>query len=86
MTELRRAYPGMTAAQSKGWEDFFGTLRSMRASLSVSGLEVRGDAADARITGAYDFVSTGGKATKQPVNFQASFKRENGAWKLTAVR
>jgi hypothetical protein len=84
--ELRRAYPAMTAAQSKGWGDFFATLRSMRASLSVSGLDLRGDAADARISGAYDFVSTDGKATRQPVSFQASFRRENGIWKLVSVR
>ena len=30
ISEMKRAYPTMTAAQSKNWEDFFGTLRSMR--------------------------------------------------------
>jgi serine/threonine-protein kinase len=86
IAELKRAYPAMTAAQSKNWEDFFGTLRSMNASLTVNALDVKGDAADARISGSYDFVSTSGKATRQPANFQASFRRENGVWRLVAVR
>ena len=86
LSELRRAYPGMTTVQARGWEDFFKTLRSITASLSASGLDVRGDAADARITGAYDYVTTGGKAQRQPVNFQASFRREGGSWRLIAVR
>jgi stress response protein SCP2 len=58
----------------------------MRASLAVSNLEVRGDAADARIIGAYDYVSKSGAASRQPASFLASFRRENGSWKLTAVR
>ena len=61
-------------------------LRSMRASLAVSNLEVHGDAADARITGAYDYVSKSGSSSRQPASFLASFKRENGIWKLNAVR
>jgi serine/threonine-protein kinase len=86
IAEMKRAYPTMTAAQAKNWEDFFGTLRSMRASLSVNSLDVRGDAAEARITGAYDYVSKSGAASRQPASFLASFKRENGSWKLIAVR
>jgi serine/threonine-protein kinase len=86
IAELKRAYPGMTATQSKGWEDFLRTLRSIHATLAVSGLTVNGDAADARITGSYDYISNSGQATKQAANFQASFKRENGVWKLAAVR
>lgn len=86
VAELRRAYPGMTTAQSKGWEDFFKSLRSISATLSMDGLDVRGDAADARVTGAYDYVTTAGKSTRQPVSFQAAFRREGGAWRLIAVR
>lgn len=86
LAELRRAYPGMTQAQAKAWEDFFGTLRAMHATLTMSGLEIRGDVADAHVTGTYDFVSSSGKATKQPANFQVSFKRENGTWKLAVIR
>jgi eukaryotic-like serine/threonine-protein kinase len=86
LAELRRAYPGMTSAQSKGWEDFFNTLRSIHATLTGSGLDVRGDAADTRVSGTYDYVTTAGKSMRQQVSFQASFRREGGAWRLIAVR
>jgi hypothetical protein len=58
----------------------------MRASLAVSNLEVHGDAADAKITGVYDYVSKSGASSRQPASFLASFKRENGSWKISAVR
>src|SRR5262245_7833740 len=86
LIELRRAYPGMTSAQSKGWEDFFKTLRSIHATLTASGLDVRGDAADARVSATYDYVTTAGKSMRDQVSFQASFRREGGAWRLIAVR
>src|SRR5262245_56350658 len=86
LAELRRAYPGMTSAQSKGWEDFFKTLRSIHATLTASGLDVRGDAADARVSATYDYVTTAGKSMRGQDSLQASFRREGGAWRLIAVR
>src|SRR5262249_386034 len=56
VAEVRRAYPGATQAQLKGFDEFFKTLRSMRVSFSVGSLDVQGDAADARLSGAYDYV------------------------------
>ncbi|HEY9225056.1 MAG TPA: hypothetical protein VIP11_00320, partial [Gemmatimonadaceae bacterium] len=86
VAEVRRAYPGMTAAQGKGWEDFFKSLRSISATLSMDGLDVRGDAAEARVTGAYDYVNTAGKNSRQSVSFRAAFRKEGGAWRLVNVR
>ena len=83
---VRRAYPGMTPSQAKGWEQFFATLRSLRVSLAVNGLDVTGTSADARIVGTYDYVTDAGKSVQQPVSFQASFRRESGVWQLSAVR
>src|SRR5262245_6357038 len=85
LAEVRRAYPGMTSAQSKGWEDFFKTLRSIHATLTASGLDVRGDAADARVSATYDYVTTAGKSMRGQDSLQASFRREVGAWRLVAV-
>jgi len=82
---VRHAYPGLTASQAKGWEQFFSTLRSLRVSLVVNGLDVNGSSADAKVVGQYDYVTDAGKAAQQPVSFQASFRRENGVWQLTAV-
>ena len=86
MAELRRAYPGMTSAQAKNWEVFFNSLRSIRASLSVGGLDVRGESADARISGVYDYVTGAGKTVRQPVTFPVSFRKEGGAWRLVSIR
>jgi hypothetical protein len=82
---VRHAYPGLTASQAQGWQQFFSTLRSLRVSLVVNGLDVSGSSADAKVVGTYDYVTDAGKTAQQPVSFQASFRRENGVWQLTAV-
>ncbi|MDQ2665540.1 MAG: serine/threonine protein kinase [Gemmatimonadota bacterium] len=82
---VRRAYPGITGAQANGWEQFFATLRSFKASFVMSGLAVNGTSADARLTGSYDYVTDGGKAAQQPVSFQAAFRRDGLAWQLVSV-
>ena len=84
--EVRRAYPGATQAQLDGFGGFFKTLRTIRAHYSVGSLDIRGDAADAKLTGTYDYVTTAGKSEQQSVNVQASFRHDGGVWKLTSVR
>jgi hypothetical protein len=86
IAEVRRAYPGATQAQLKGFDDFFKTLRSIRASFSVGSLDVQGDGAEARLSGTYDYVTNAGKSDRQSVSFQASFRRDAAGWKLTSVR
>ena len=82
---VRRAYPGITPAQAKGWEQFFGSLRTLRVTLGVSGLDVSGSTAEAKLVGMYDYVTDGGKATQQAVAFQAAFVREGSTWQLVSV-
>ena len=82
---VRRAYPGITPAQAKGWEQFFPTLRSLRVTISISGLDVNGSNADAKLVGAYDYVTDRRQTEHQPVSFQASFRREGTAWQLVSV-
>jgi eukaryotic-like serine/threonine-protein kinase len=86
VAEVRRAYPGATQAQLKGFDDFFKTLRSLRASFSVGSLDVQGDGAEARLSGTYDYLTNAGKSDRQSVSFQASFRRDAAGWKLTSVR
>jgi len=83
---VRRAYPGVTPTQVKGWEQFFATIRTLHVNLAISGLEVDRNNADAKLSGTYDYVSEGGKATQQSVVFQASFRRDGAAWQLVSVR
>ena len=82
---VRRAYPTITSAQAKGWEQFFSTLRSLRVNLAINGLEVTGATADAKLVGVYDYITDAGKAAQQPVSFQASFRREGSTWQLVSV-
>jgi hypothetical protein len=85
LSAVRRAYPGITSAQSKGWEQFFPTLRSLRVTISINDLEVNGSSADAKLVGAYDYVTSSGKNEHQPVAFQASFRRDATGWSLISV-
>ena len=87
LAAVRRAYPGISAAQLRGFEQFFDAARSIRATFVVSRVEVANQLAEATVTGAYDYVSDG-KSQHQPVNFQATLRRDSsgGGWQLVSVR
>jgi serine/threonine-protein kinase len=86
VNEVKRAYPGATSEQLKGFDQFFGTIRSLRATFTVASLDVSGSSAEAHLTGAYDYVTSSGETKRQPLNFQATFRRDAGTWKLMSVR
>jgi eukaryotic-like serine/threonine-protein kinase len=83
---IRAVYPAVTAAQQRGFQDFFGSVRSLHADLAADSIDTSGDAAEAKISGAYTFTTASGRNERQPVSFRATLKRENGTWKLAAVR
>jgi ketosteroid isomerase-like protein len=85
IAEVRRANPGLTDTQQKGFEDFFQSVKSLRANFSVASLDVSGTTAEAHVTGAYEY-SSGSKVDRQPVTFVATLRLTGGAWKLTSVR
>ncbi len=86
--ELRRAYPGITAGQQSGWEQFFQSTQSIKATLSVTSLEVSGNTAEGAVAGSYDYVdASSGRTEHRPVAFKVTVKRgESGNWKLSSVR
>jgi eukaryotic-like serine/threonine-protein kinase len=86
INEVRRAYPGITAAQASGFEQFFASVRSLKAAFSLSSLDVNGATADGKLTGTYDYLTGNGKSERQAVSFQASFRRDGAGWKLASVR
>jgi hypothetical protein len=84
---IRRLYPGMTPSQQRGWEQFFQTVRDVKAQLSVSGLEVANGAAEAQMTGTYSYLNSSTRETEQrPVAFHVSLRREPAGWRITQVR
>ena len=84
---IRRVYPGLSPAQSKEWEDFFGAVNAIDVDLSVSDLAVSGDSADARLSGVYVFQNPGNRRTqREPVSFQARLRRMGGEWRIEVLR
>jgi len=84
---IRRVYPGLSPAQSKEWEDFFGAVSEIDVDLAVSDLAVSGDSADARLSGVYMFQNPGTRRTqREPVSFQARLRRMGGEWRIEVLR
>jgi hypothetical protein len=83
---VRRSYPGISSDQARGFEQFFQSARNINVTFRVSGLDVNGNSADARLVGTYQYTGSDGKAERQPVSFSASFRNEGGNWRLSAVR
>jgi len=86
LAAVRRANPGLTTVQQNGFEQFFRAVRSLKATFTVVSSEIQGNTAEARLTGAYDFVTTNGREVHQPLSFQATLRREGTSWRLVAVR
>ena len=84
--ELKRLYPGMSSAQESAFEDFFRSVRSLRAAFSVSNLQVDGTSAEARLSGTYDFVTPNGRNEHQPLTLQAVLRKEGSGWRFVSIR
>lgn len=84
---IKRVYPGMTGAQQHGWEQFFQTVRDVKAQLSVAQAEVANGTAEAQVTGSYTYLNNSTRTTERlPVSFHATLRREPGGWRISQVR
>jgi serine/threonine protein kinase len=87
LPDLRRIYPGMTAAQQLGWEQFFQLVRDVKAELAIGRLDVTEATAEAQVGGTYTYLNTSTQQTEhQPVAFHATLRREGGRWRLVQIR
>src|SRR5438874_3498814 len=85
--QVKRAYPGLTAAQQDSWQRFFDRVRNLKASLSVSGISVAGATADVLVSGTYEYDNAGtGRPEQRPVTFRATVTRDANGWRLTTIR
>jgi len=85
--QVRRAYPGLTAAQQQGWKDLFESVRALRARLTVTALTVAGDTADVTVGGAYEYENaTTGRTERRPASFRAILVADAAGWRLHLVR
>jgi serine/threonine-protein kinase len=84
---IKQVYPSVTSAQQRDWQQFFGTVQSVKVSLSVAQVDVNGATAEARITGSYRYQNTSTRRLEeQPVSFRASLQRDGASWRITAIR
>ena len=87
MAEIRRVYPGLTASQQQGWENFFRSVKNFKARLSVDRLTVSGNSADAGISAVYEYENTTtSQAERQSLHLQATFSRDAAGWRVSSIR
>ena len=84
---IRQVYPAMTAEQQRGWEQFFGMVRQVKAALSLAQLDVQENSAEAQVAGSYAYLNTSTHRTEQrPVSFHMTFRRDSSRWRIVQVR
>jgi serine/threonine-protein kinase len=87
LRDLRRTYPGMTAPQQRGWEQFFQLVRDVTAQLEIETLDVSDSTAEARVRGTYTYVNTSTqRSERQPVSFNAALQRKSERWSIVDIR
>jgi serine/threonine protein kinase len=85
--QVRRAYPGLTAAQQQSWKDFFASVRRLKAGLTVTAVHLAGLTAEAIVSGVYEYDNaTTGRAERRQVTFRAMLLADPGGWRLTTIR
>ena len=85
--QVRRAYPGLTSPQQQSWQDFFQSVRNLKAGLTVTAVRLSGLTAETIVSGVYEYDNaTTGRAERRPVTFRATLAVDSGGWRLTAIR
>ena len=84
--EVRRAYPGITSDQARGFQQFFQSARDINVTFRIANLDTSGSTADAQLVGTYEYVTSEGKTEKRPVSFSASLRNDGAGWRLNSVR
>ena len=85
VARLKRAYPGITAAQQDGLAAFYAAGGRLEPEWTFEDVMVTGDTATARIVGINRVTASRTRATQQPVNLRARLERQSGVWRLTSV-
>jgi hypothetical protein len=86
VSAIRRVYPGLTADQQRGFEQFFESARKIDVTFRVANVEGTPTSADVRVSGRYEYEGSAGRTERQPVSFAATLRKEGGGWRLVAVR
>src|SRR6266568_5048176 len=85
--QVRRAYPGLTSPQQQSWQDFFQSVRNLKAGLTVTAVRLSGLTAETVVSGVYEYDNaTTGRAERRPVTFRAILLVDSSGWRLTTIR
>jgi ketosteroid isomerase-like protein len=84
VTQLRSAYPGLTAEQERAWRDFYGSVTELAATFRVQDLQVSGDHATARVAATYDFRA--GRRQTQNLDLTMTLEHRLGGWRLSSIK
>lgn len=85
IARLRRAYPGISAAQQDGLAAFYAAGGSLQTHWTFEDVMMTGDTATARIVGTNGVTAARTRPTQQPVNLRVRLERQSGVWRLTSV-
>jgi hypothetical protein len=85
---IRQVYPGLTSEQERNWRQFFDAVNDVQATFAISSLTVRGDSAEAMLTGQYAYQNgTTGRAERQPATVSMRLARTAGdEWVVVGIR
>jgi serine/threonine protein kinase len=85
---IRQVYPGLSSQQERNWRQFFEAVNHVEATLAISSLTVRGDSADATLTGQYAYQNgTTGRAERQPATVNMRLARTaDDDWVVVGIR
>jgi len=86
VSAIRRVYPGLTADQQSGFEQFFESARKLNVTFRVTSVDGTATTAEAHVTGSYQYEGSSGRVERQPVSFVATLRRDGSAWRLVSLR
>jgi hypothetical protein len=83
---VRGVYPGLSAAQRQGFQQFFDATRSVDVTLAITRLSISDASADASVAGTYVYETSRGGIQRDPVSFTATLRKDGNAWRFVSVR
>jgi len=86
VSAIRRVYPGLTAEQQRGFEQFFESARKLNVTFRVASVDGSATSAEAHVNGTYQYESSQGRVERQPVSFVATLRRDGSSWRLVSLR
>lgn len=85
INSVRAVFQGITSAQAQQLGDALAFMDQLDVTLGIDSFTQQGpDAAQALVSGTYDFVANGRQ--QAPVSFTAFFERRNGQWVLARTQ